>query len=244
MYRNHPSISQPNDTASIWRYMDFTKFVHILQSSTLYFSHRSGFDDQFEGSLTKQILVRRRQNDSQRYHLWEKFYQKVPNFVGINCWHENPVESAAMWKLYLQSKEGIAIKSTVERLKNCIIDDKEVYIGSVEYIDYATGDFDESFAYSPLLRKRKSFEHEREVRALVNCMYEGISFSNEDVWGLDQPEIGPGVHVQIDISILIESIYIAPTAPTWFKDLVNAVSVKFGYNFAIRQSEMGASPIY
>jgi len=39
-------------------------------------------------------------------------------YVFVNPWHKNEFESAAMWKLYLKSEEGVAIRTTVERLKH------------------------------------------------------------------------------------------------------------------------------
>jgi len=50
-----------------------------------------------------------------------------PKFNAINCWHMNDHESAAMWKLYLKSDEGIAIQSTYRKLKDAITDDDEIF---------------------------------------------------------------------------------------------------------------------
>ena len=38
----------------------------------------------------------------------------------INCWHLNDHESAAMWKLYLKSNEGIVIQSTFTNLNTVL----------------------------------------------------------------------------------------------------------------------------
>ena len=38
MYAEHPSFHLPtNPSAKIWRYMDFTKFVSLLETNALYF---------------------------------------------------------------------------------------------------------------------------------------------------------------------------------------------------------------
>ena len=46
----------------------------------------------------------------------------------------NPVESAAMWKLYSKSDDAISIKSTSGQLDNCV--GGESPIGIVKYVNY------------------------------------------------------------------------------------------------------------
>lgn len=44
-------FQKPKDlNVPIWRYMDFTKFVDLLDTKTLFFTRADRFDDQFEGS--------------------------------------------------------------------------------------------------------------------------------------------------------------------------------------------------
>ena len=66
----------------------------------------------------------------------EEINKKWPKYVAVNCWHENEHESAAMWKLYIKSVEGIAIQSTYSKLKKSFINDEIIFIGKVKYIDY------------------------------------------------------------------------------------------------------------
>ena len=55
-----------------------------------------------------------------------KINKHWPKYNAINCWHMNDHESAAMWKLYLKSNEGIAVQSTYETLRDSIIDEEKV----------------------------------------------------------------------------------------------------------------------
>jgi hypothetical protein len=58
MYAEHklfPKLTDQN--AKLWRYMDFTKFVSMLESSSLYFARGDQFDDQYEGMAAKQNLA-------------------------------------------------------------------------------------------------------------------------------------------------------------------------------------------
>jgi len=47
------------DDASIWRYMDFTKFVDIISTEELYFSRSDCFEDDFEGSYPEKHVAAR-----------------------------------------------------------------------------------------------------------------------------------------------------------------------------------------
>ena len=51
MYEEHPSFIDPKegDSAIIWRYMDFTKFVLLLDKKALFFSCIDNFEDPWEG---------------------------------------------------------------------------------------------------------------------------------------------------------------------------------------------------
>jgi len=51
MYESHPSFELPEDLAApIWRYMDFTKFVAMLESDSLYFARSDRLGDPFEAA--------------------------------------------------------------------------------------------------------------------------------------------------------------------------------------------------
>jgi len=109
----------------------------------------------------------------------------------------------------LKSDEGIAIQSTYKSLKDCIQDNENIYIGKIRYIDYATEGIYAGNLYEPLLHKRKSFEHENEIRAVVI----------KDIHSEESEQIKGGISVSVDLKEMIRSIYVAPTSPSWFSDL-------------------------
>lgn len=45
-----------SDEQKIWRYMDLTKFIHLLTHEYIYFHKVSEFQDKYEGSLTPRDL--------------------------------------------------------------------------------------------------------------------------------------------------------------------------------------------
>ena len=122
-------------------------------------------------------------------------------YTAINCWHLNSHESAAMWVLYLKSNEGIAVQSTYRKLLDSLVDEREIFIGKVNYIDYDNEIFLDRNALAPLVYKRKSFEHEREVRAIIT------NWPKEPI-GPDSPTatIRSGIEVDVDLKVLIENI--------------------------------------
>ena len=133
-----------------------------------------------------------------------------------------------MWKLYLKSDEGVAIQSTYSKLKKSMTDDEKIFLGVVKYLDYDSDFLDSGNLLAPFVHKRKSFEHEREVRAL--CIKWPIRDKSLD---FSQDTIDYGIEIKTDLEVLIEKIYIAPNAPIWFSELVRSVVSRYGYSFEV-----------
>ena len=107
----HYCKSSPTKDQKIWRYIDFTKLVDLFQTHSLFFSRLKFLDDQFEGSRTEPT-VRSLSNLGLSKAALEnqpKFYEYYKGLFGVNCWHMNNYESAAMWNLYIKNREGVAI---------------------------------------------------------------------------------------------------------------------------------------
>src|SRR5437867_3764830 len=92
---------------SIWRYMDFTKFVCMLQNEGLYFSRLDCLGDPFEGSRSHADEgLRADQYSSAVRAASAAFTQSsILKRVMVNCWHMSEHESAAMWGLYAKTNE-------------------------------------------------------------------------------------------------------------------------------------------
>ncbi|MBI1893228.1 MAG: DUF2971 domain-containing protein [Candidatus Rokubacteria bacterium] len=155
----------------IWRYMDFTKFVAMLEEKALFFARADKLGDPFEGSYARKneelrpVVYAGLQYDPSA---WATFYRWVCQWTMISCWHMNEHESAAMWKLYAKTNEAIAIRSTYALLRKGL--DDSVHIAVVKYIDYGTKWLPEGNAYYPFVHKRVSFAHERELRAITGTL--------------------------------------------------------------------------
>jgi hypothetical protein len=75
-------------------------------------------------------------------------------------------ESAAMWKLYLRD-HGVAIQTTFQALTASLASEEDGYVGLVKYIDFQTALIPENNAFWPFVHKRRSFDFEHEVRAVI-----------------------------------------------------------------------------
>lgn len=236
-YREFPQIFDVprNKNVMIWRYMDFTKFVSLLDKKALFFSRADKLGDPFEGAMTKVNLKKRkklygRKMSKDQIKGLGKFFGLMPKQTFINCWCMRDYESAALWRLYLQSNEGIAIQSTFKRLAESFNDSQEiVYIGMVNYIDYEKDSFDESNTFKAFLYKRKSFEFEHELRAVLTHDRQA-------------PELGKYVSVELDR--LIDRVYISPTAPRWFGKLAKSIVRKYEINKEVVMSKLAERPVY
>src|SRR5262249_11707801 len=182
-----------------------------------------------------------------------KIQSEIRNSI-VSCWHMNAVESMAMWRLYLTGREGIAVRSTFERFVSAFAPfdgqdkghnadgtERELRInaGIVHYVDY---DGDTPLNVPRILLKRRSFEHERELRAVAV----------DRSWG-NSPRFGPdgrvltrfgsgGDSIPVDLAALIAAVYVAPEAKPWFKKLIEAVVGGDGVEVYVVPLELGRCP--
>lgn len=163
---------------------------------------------------------------------------KVMKSSLVSCWFSGEHESEAMWKLYGDSGKGIAIRTTVGRLREALegggdLQDKKIFIGFVKYIDfdkqyYAPGEASSDGHITPLL-KRKSFEHEREVRAYF------VGDINKENY---KEYVSLSANVLVDVERLVEQVYISPYVSPQYVRAVKMVVEKFNLQCDVRQSAL------
>jgi hypothetical protein len=244
MYFEHDLFEKPDDeNTRIWRYLDFTKFVYLLQNEALFFARADKFGDKFEGSFPKITIQSREEKFDQKYSdMISRYAKEFKKVILINCWHMNDFESEAMWKLYLRYNEGVAIQSTYKRLVDSMERDKinQVFIGKVKYIDYNSQFFQEGNIFLPYLFKRKSFEHERELRAIT--LYQDANVNSSEFLIKDF-DIN-GIDITVDLNVLIEQVFVSPYAKKWFFNLVKSIMKKYEFSFEPSQSSLMDDPLY
>jgi hypothetical protein len=241
-----------NSQQKIWRYTDLSKFVDLLNSSSLYFCRSDLLGDEHEGALSKidhtnfwGIFNDLDKEEVERART--KFPDALRRDFAINCWHTNDFESAAMWKLYLKSNEGIAIQSTYNRLFDSL--NKSVLhfaIGRVSYIDYDSQSIGSDInGQNRFFYKRRSFEHEHELRAIISSLTNSFvdnTFETDPNFG--KGFVNGGIRVNIDLSELIQTIYLAPNSPKWQFAMIEDLCLKYGYNFKIQMSSMNDNALF
>lgn len=155
----------------------------------------------------------------------------------VSCWHMSDYESEAMWQLYTRDcKQGIAIQTTFDRLYHSLLSELNFDFGLVNYIDYNkynNGNSNKRFSlFDALWYKRKSFEHEKEFRIIVEDDRKP-AFRDIDK------------SIEIDLVTLIENVYISPQAEEWFVKLVQEIITKrYNLDLRIHQSDLTTLPFY
>ena len=245
----------PGRKNKLWRYMDFTKYVSMLSTGGLYFARADTLDDIFEGA--KGVKANKEEWDDHYLQFFREAIKNPPvsyeckysdeeveqqakrlledlelggqfsrKHTFINCWHENEHESEAMWRLYSSYLENaIAVRTSYDSLYHSLGRNPSISIGRVVYIDLRKGytNINNSF-----WRKRKSFAHEKEVRAIV----------------VDRECSDTGKTIDCDLSLLLEEVFLSPSAPGWFKSLVKDVNKKFDIDVCVSTSGLIEEPFF
>ena len=251
-FSEHAATKQPDKKSTIRRYMPIDRFKYLLESKKLWFSRADFLGDTFEGSYSKLNLeLREQQYYSQlkealgKNPTLEKFLEAVSrdkenarNSMFINCWQLNEYEDVGMWRAYIEEGKGIAIETTFERLTNSFqaVYEQPIVAGIVEYSDYEKEIVKEEFLYSAFLTKRKEFEHEREVRAILWLpeYYLEKPFEKKDA-----PK---GVEIPVELHDLVQRIIISPFAPAGFDKEISELASKYGLPVP-SASKLSAQPI-
>jgi hypothetical protein len=217
-YEAHPDFQPPADPETrICRYMSLAALLQILKTVSLRFTVARAFDDAWEGRLPDQ-------NRAKWSPALVPGYENMRNWNAVSCWCMGD-EATGMWAKFAHGCEGVAIQSTYRRLTSTFRDlagtitfREPILVGMVTYIDVYTDEIPAGpggkapNAFLPLLYKRRLYDDERELRAVLSPRdLLRATFEQE---GLD------GIQVPVDLDTLIEGIRVAPGAKDWFREVV------------------------
>ena len=180
MYLTSPNIQLPEDPDTIvWKYLDLSKFLDLLLSQKLFMSRSDKFEDQYEGTFSEPTFEEIKKLAINNPDFLD-YYKTHREKVAISSWHINEYESFAMWQIFTQNSEGLAIQSTIRRLQKALEPEKNLkqYIGQVNYIDYKKEYIPFDDLFFPFLFKRKSFQYEREVRIISDTSETSITIND------------------------------------------------------------------
>lgn len=261
----HPyKIPVPN--TKLWRYMDLTKFLSLIEYSSLFFTRLDHFQDPFEGTIgnknnenfwtanelkckKKWIDVQSQSDnislcDSELQLLAEQEFKKYRENIKkwrsknyVSCWHQSDFESEAMWKLYTRDcKQGIAIQTTFERLYQALPIIPQVNFGMVNYINF---------------NEYNNGHSDKRFHPFDAPWYKRESFSHEKEFRIIIEDIGNNgerewnKNIKVDLNILIENVYVSPEAEDWFAQLIkNIIKNRYQFKLNIIHSELNAQPFY
>jgi len=218
----------PNNNQIIFRYMDFSKYVDLLESSKLYFCNSQYFEDKLEGTMPERFYHGWPQCATIGHkHISKQFDTLFPEFV--NCWNKDEYESYALWKIYTNNHTGVCIKTTVGNLKKAL-NNNDIKIFKVKYIksfeeiecDLEPPWYDrEIYVNGNQLRirgrvkgvyKLDPYHYENEVRAIY------IDKSKKN-----------GLNIHVELNSLISEVYLSPFSAEWFKELVIKITLDKKY---------------
>lgn len=242
----HDCFPSPPPERPLWRYLNFTKFISILTTRTLWFARADQLGDPFECSIPNwlpalafepatSILYRM---NSEYIAFEEQMHQRARLWLFISCWYGAQTDSAAMWSAYGTRQDGVAIRTSVDRFSQALnADARHVTLAAVQYSDYSIAEAPPGVSphwrtnmLTPAFSKRLSYEHEKEVRAI---------FMHHEDPDHDQPI---GFQVDIDLEALVTEVTVAPFAEEWFVSLVAACTKNAGLSVPISRSDIGGTP--
>jgi hypothetical protein len=228
---------QPSDDETVWRYMDLARFISLLDSKSLFFTQASKMADKWEGAYGEGPFA---------VGTFQRYVQDtgVRHAMFLNCWHLSEYESAAMWDIYQREGRGVAIRSTWGELKASLRTREPIAGGKVTYVDYVGLTVSGTNVFDPFRYKRKSFEHEREVRLVYwgDDLVPGRSGTPGPPIPRRSSDYPPGVPMKVDLPSLIGKVFLAPDADAWLKPLIKRVLSKYRLEVDVVQSDLNVGP--
>ena len=260
---------KPEPDTIIWRYMSLGKFKSLLEKRGLFFCRADRFADPYEGSIPKREAEYRieAQKQAAAYHDLDFDLQRAQRNISgfserhkldkqshiINCWHINNAENDSMWRLYLDSNEGVAIKTNVAKLESAFANTGEtIYCSEVRYLDYEQDIWYDDIEYPmkgysmfiPLVHKRNEFRQEAEIRLIhpIDTRYTTDEQTLGQYWK-DQV-FHNGKIINVEVSDLIEAVYTPPTSDEQQNDTVRKMISQHNFNFKVIKSSLSSEPYY
>lgn len=218
--------SEPDPTATLWRYMSFAKFCSLLERKALFFSLVGEMEDRFEGFICPPPARDQGDRLRQAERLGRDVLHKIARSALISCWTKSDHESALMWEAYAGA-EGVAVRTTFRDLQEsiCSLGKPPVTFGQVKYVDYLRHEVSR-FGWAPLFHKRIEYRGEEELRALLPGppIEDTIGDPTGPNIRLD-PDVAEqrGRYIPVNLNTLVKEVVLSSHAAPWFTDVVKSV---------------------
>jgi hypothetical protein len=173
----------------------------------------------------------------------------------VNCWFSGKQESKRMWQDYASLDEGIAIRSTLERLdRSILVKQKFTTIGKVQYVNFSDHEMDSyagNQACERALLKEASYSHEMEVRIITHNVVcpgtlnpDGTAPTSRQLSGpgMFNPD-RPGLYLLVNINTLIEAVVYSPSSTPEFRDKVLRMCKEHGLSCPVEHSALSIKKV-
>jgi hypothetical protein len=200
--------------------MNFDNFINIVANNYLWFSRLDSMEDATEGCykdinlLTKHCprgnsYKKMEMNIQNEYKKQSEIESFIRNNFFISCWSIGSDENFALWKIFTEKNNGIAIKSNVQNILDSIQSEKIICHGKVEYEKKisSTSNF-HSYCYT----KNIHYKYENEYRFIVK----EIEQSNKK-----------HITVGINYKSIIEEIFFSPYVEKWKRNIFIDIIKRF-----------------
>lgn len=145
-----------------------------------------------------------------------------------SCWCSGVYQSAALWEIFSLGENGVAIKTTKEKLKKLT--------NAISISDVKTGCFDIHYVNEATKALAHMFKIGVELEPFFPVMFKGTAYSYESEYRLAvlkdnaDNEYGYLVPIDDDLNELIEAVYVHPSVGKnhWFYKVVDSVNSKYG----------------
>lgn len=234
-----------SDDTMLWRYMSFSKFQSLLESSALYFCRIDSFEDQLEATQPRGAhnFAALTENPWQVFTMQcvDKQLEIYRNMTFANCWHMNPHENPKMWKNYviLHGNEGVAIQTTFSALADSFETDRALTNLKMEYIDYGVQYMDYSYPNYPKYLSVKDFKYSYENEMRVITLERSYpEFDPDEMDMIEKIEIftHKGELISVNTKKLIQKVYLSPNSTERFRYTVEQLLRKYDINVPVIKS--------
>jgi hypothetical protein len=241
-----PIIKNPR--AQIWRYLTHEKYLDLLEERALFFPRADLFPDSIEGSypdanrVVRDLVWSRINISDEQREIIEGHSKLAKALTYVSCWHVSEHESDAFWKIYAPTEKGIAIQSTVWRLRACLPD--FIHIHPVTYLDYRRQRIPDGHSLYPFFFKTREYWLENELRAVTGDLpmsHPGRLKAKIIVEGWS---LVAGWSFQIAPNELIEKVYVKPGCSKETLQSIEEESRQKGLTVPILRSALDAEPRY
>jgi hypothetical protein len=233
---------------TLTRYVGFSRFLAMIELG-LFVPKASLFEDQLEGVIqfTSVATAPKSVSASELIALREWIY--------VSCWYDDHHESHAMWQIYGNSHESVAVQTTATELikanwsfpeKPRTLFDKVRYVRPGDKVDFESlsatllvnNDLPEGFvpAYAAhsLFLKHKGYQFENEFRL--------VALDPKATAAEKNPLAGKYLSVESSRQ-LIQKIFVHPLAPSWFEEVVRRTADRYQLQAVVARSSLSHSQL-